>query len=174
MNFSVFSCSHFLSNRKQSVMSQRAQENTAKEGSAVAKPRPIEFGVKEPPLRKENPPQDSSASNSLGNQELDQSFVSSSVRELVRNNNQAPTAYSKERRQDDILSSSTKKLVRSGESASSAGERTRFEFHYMQISDCRYFEKVFKNLRQKLNLAEEATSTRLPMYWSGDHLPFAS
>ena len=26
----------------------------------------------------------------------------------------------------------------------------------MQISDYRYLEKVFKNLRQKLNLAEEA------------------
>ena len=26
----------------------------------------------------------------------------------------------------------------------------------MQISDHRYFEKVFKNLREKLNLAEEA------------------
>ena len=30
------------------------------------------------------------------------------------------------------------------------------EFHNMQISDHRYLEKVFKNLRQKLNLAEEA------------------
>ena len=36
-NFSMLSCSHFLSNRKQSVMSKRA---TAK-GSAVAKPRPM-------------------------------------------------------------------------------------------------------------------------------------
>ena len=32
-------------------MSKRAQESTAKEGSAVAKPRPDEFGVKEPPGR---------------------------------------------------------------------------------------------------------------------------
>ena len=40
MNFS-FSCSHFLSNRKQCVMSKRAQGSTAKEGSAVAKPRPM-------------------------------------------------------------------------------------------------------------------------------------
>ena len=30
------------------------------------------------------------------------------------------------------------------------------EFHNMQISDHRYFEKVCKNLRKKLNLAEEA------------------
>ena len=56
----------------------------------------------------------------------------------------------------------------SGESASSASTRelergddiqigrTRLVFHNMQISDHRYLEKVFKNLRQKLNLAEEA------------------
>ena len=41
MNFSMFSCNHFLSNRKQSVMSKRAQESTAKESSAGAKPRPM-------------------------------------------------------------------------------------------------------------------------------------
>ena len=40
MSFSMFSCSHF-SNRKQVVMSMRAQECTSKEGSAVAKRRPM-------------------------------------------------------------------------------------------------------------------------------------
>ena len=34
--------------------------------------------------------------------------------------------------------------------------RTRFEFHSVQISDYRYLAKVFKKLRKKLNLAEEA------------------
>ena len=102
---------------------------------------------------------------SLLSQEFDQSFVTSSTRKLVRNNNQDPTAHWW---QDDTLSSSTRKLVRSGESASSAStrklvrgednqiERTRLEFHNMQISDHRYREQVFKNLRQKLNLAEDA------------------
>ena len=58
--------------------------------------------------------------------------------------------------------------MRSGESASSAStrklergddtqiERRRLEFHDMQVSDHRYLDKVFKNLQQKLNLAEEA------------------
>ena len=41
MNFSMFCCSHFLSNRKQSVISKRAQESTSKEGSALAKARPM-------------------------------------------------------------------------------------------------------------------------------------
>ena len=86
----------------------------------------------------------------------------------MRNSNKDPTAYSQERQQDDTQSSSTRKLGRSGESASSASTRKlergddiqigkpKMEFHNMQISDHRYLEKVFKNLRKKLNLAEEA------------------
>ena len=35
MNFSMSSCSQFLSNRKQSVMSKRAQESTSEERSAI-------------------------------------------------------------------------------------------------------------------------------------------
>ena len=102
MNFSMFSCSHFLSNRTQSVMSKRAQESTAQEGSAVAKPRPMKLVSRS---AKKTPPQDSSASSSLGCQEFDQSFVTPSARKLVRNNNQDPTAHSQERGQDDTLSS---------------------------------------------------------------------
>ena len=72
------------------------------------------------------------------------------------------------RQQDDTQSSSTRKLERSGESASSASSRqlergedipigrSKMEFHNMQISDHRYLEKVFKNVRKKLNLAEVA------------------
>ena len=52
MDFAMFSCSHFLSNRKQSVMFKGAQESS-KKGSAVAKPRTRESGVKEPPEREE-------------------------------------------------------------------------------------------------------------------------
>ena len=109
-----------LSNRKQSVMSKRAQESTSEEGSAVAKPRPTSFVSRNLLSAKKSLSQDSSASNSPGNQEFDQSYVSSSVRKLVRNNNQDQTAYSQVRRQDDTLSSGTRKLVRSDESVSSA------------------------------------------------------
>ena len=74
-------------------------------------------------------------------------------------------------RQDDTLSSGTRKLVQSGESSSSAStrklvrgddsqiERTKLEFHNLQICDHRYLEKVFKNLRQKLNSRRRGTST---------------
>ena len=47
----------------------------------------------------------------------------------------------------------TRKLVRGDDNQI---ERTGLDFHNVQISDHRYLEKVFKNLRQKLNLAEEA------------------
>ena len=88
MNFSMFSCSHFLYNREQSVMSKRAQESTAKEGSAVAKPRPMNLVSKNLRSMKKDPPQGSSAANSPGKQKLDQSCVSSSGRKLTRNVNQ--------------------------------------------------------------------------------------
>ena len=45
----VMSCAGFLSN-----MSKRAQESTSKERSAVAKPRPMNCGVKEPPECEDN------------------------------------------------------------------------------------------------------------------------
>ena len=76
MNFSMCSCRHFLSNRKQSVMPKRAQESTSKEGSAVAKPRPMNLVSRNLLSPKKTSPQESSASNSPGNQELDQSYVS--------------------------------------------------------------------------------------------------
>ena len=71
----------------------------------------------------------------------------------MRNNNQDPKTYSQERRQYDTLSWSARTLVRGDDSQI---EKTRLEFHNMQVSDKRYLEKVFRNQRQKLNLAEEA------------------
>ena len=69
MNLSTFSCSHvFLSNRKQSATSKRVQETTPKEGSAVAKPRPMNLVSK------------NLMSDSPGNRGLDQSCVLASDR----------------------------------------------------------------------------------------------
>ena len=59
--------------------------------------------------------------------------------------------FLKSGRQDDTLSSGTRKLVRGDDSQL---VRTRLDFHNVQISDHRYLAEVFKNLRQKLNLAE--------------------
>ena len=54
MNFQMFPCSDFLSNRKQSVMSKRAQESTSYRGFGRGETDTDEFGVKEHPQRKEN------------------------------------------------------------------------------------------------------------------------
>ena len=116
-------------------------------------------------MRQKDPPQDSSDPKSPGNPELDQNCVSSSGKKLTRNINQNPTMYSLERQQDDTQSSSTRKLGRRDELSNSARARklergddvqigrSKMEFHNKQISDHRYFEKVFKNLREKLNIA---------------------
>ena len=90
-------------------MSKRAQESTAEEGSAVAKPRAMNLVSRNLLVAKQNSSKDS---NSPGNQELDQSYVSPSVRKLMRNKSRDPTAYSQERRQDDTLFLSTRKLER--------------------------------------------------------------
>ena len=60
-----------------------------------------ESGVKEPPERKEKFLRKIRVLRT--DQELDQSYVSSGVRQLMRNSNQDPAAYSQERRQDDTL-----------------------------------------------------------------------
>ena len=117
---------------------------------------------------KKDHPQDSSDPNSPGNQELDQSCVSSRDKKLKRHINPNPTMYSQEWQQDDTQFSSTNKLGRRDESSNSAcarklerGEDIQFgrpksHFHNVQISDHRSLEKVFKNLWSKLHLAEEA------------------
>ena len=97
-----------------------------------------------------------------------QSNVSPSSRKLKRNINQHPTMYSQERQQDDTQSSRPRKLGRRGESASSDSSRqlergediqigkNKVGIPHLQISDHRYLEKIFKNVRKKLNLAEVA------------------
>ena len=122
-NLSMFSCSHSLSNRKQSVMSKRVQERTPKEGSAVAKPRPMSLVSKNFLSVKKDFLQDLSDPNSPGNQELDQSCVSARVRKLERDINQDPTMYFQERQRDDTQTSSTRKLGRRDESSNSARVR---------------------------------------------------
>ena len=57
MNLSMFSCSHVLSNRKQSIMSKRAQESASKKGSAVAnKIRPMCLVSRNLPSAKQTSP----------------------------------------------------------------------------------------------------------------------
>ena len=71
MTFSVFSCSHFPSNRECSIMSKNAQERGTKEEPAVAKPRPACLLSRNPLSARQTSSLDSGASYVPGKQELD-------------------------------------------------------------------------------------------------------
>ena len=136
-------------------MSTRAQESMSKEGS-VAKPRPMNLVSRNLLSAKKTPPQDSSASHSMGNQELDQSYVSPSGSKLTRNSNQDQASYSQEGQRDEM----TLNLPATGnwggvvnlQAQPAPGNdiqigRTRLEFHKKQINDHRYLENAVKNLQ---------------------------
>ena len=82
-------------------MSKRAQESTAEEGLAVAKPRPTNLVSRNLLSVKKDPPEDLGDSNSPENQKLDQSCFSSSGKKLTRNINQNPTMYAPERQHQE-------------------------------------------------------------------------
>ena len=105
---------------------------------------------------------DSGASHSPGNQELGRNSVFASVGKPVRDRVQNPALILK-RQRDDNPFSSTGKPVRGIENQFA---RKWWDYHSMQISDNQYFEKVFKNLRHKLNRSNWHLIKR-PMYWSG-------
>ena len=66
-------------------MCNRDQESTAEESSAVAKPRQMSMVSKNLLSAKENP------------------LFHRALGKVVRNNNQDPTTYSQDRRQDDTI-----------------------------------------------------------------------
>ena len=166
----MFSCNHFLWDRKQSVMSKRAQESNSKEGSAVAKPRPMSWcqgtsWAPRKPLRK--------TPVHPKNRE-----IKSWIRVMFV---ERPESGAILQPRPNTLS---RKLVKSGESASSASTKKLvwdddikskgqgWKCHYMQISDHRYIEKDVKNL-QKIDSRRKDTSTwyrslEEPTCWSGD------
>ena len=81
---------------------------------------------------------------------MDSESVFGSTRKLARNKDQNPATCSKERNEYIPGQGSCGKLQRGGENQL---ERTRLDHHNMQLSDCRYVEKVFENMRQKLRLS---------------------
>ena len=161
MNLSMFSCSHFF-NRKQSVMSKRAQESTPKEGSAVAKPRPMNSVSRNLLRAKKDLPQDLSDPSSPRNQELDQSCVSSRDRKLTRNIIHNPTMHSQEatrwhsrklgRRDESSNSARAKKLER-GEDPIRKVEVARPQYADLRLS---VPWESLQEAAEKLNLAEDA------------------
>ena len=125
-NFSMFSCIHFLSNRKQRFMSKRAQESKTEEGPAEAKPRPLSLVSRNLLSVKQTSSVHSGAWNRPGHQKLDVSSLSRGTGKPVRDS-QDPTMRSQEWQQDDNPFRGARKLVRSGacESSGSTGKPVR-------------------------------------------------
>ena len=113
VNFSMCSCSHFLSHRKQSAMPKRTQERRTEEGPAVSKPRPA-CVVSRNLLSTRQTSFDSGASNVPGNPELDSNSVSGSTGALGRDRVQNPATSSQVWQKDDNPCQGTRRLVRSG------------------------------------------------------------
>ena len=176
MNFPMCSCNHFLWNRKQSTMSKMAQERRAGEGPAEAKPRSACLVSRIFLSTKQTSSVDSGASCSLVNQEFCRNSVSGDTGKPVKDSSQDPTTHSQEWQQDDNLIRGARKLAQSGECESSGStgksvrgidnklERTRLEHHNMQISEYRYVERVFKNLRPLLNRSQNVQMLDLKTY----------
>ena len=166
-NFSMFSCSHFPWNIKQSTISKRAQERGTEEGPAVGKPRSACLVSGNLLSARQTSSSDSGASHVLGSQELRRISVSRSTGTPARDRVQNLATNSQEWRKDDNPFRGTVKPVRSGvcvcerpstrkpvRGVENQLARTRLVYHKIQISHYRYVDKVFENLRQKLSPME--------------------
>ena len=157
MNSSMFSHSRFRSIEKANTMSKRIQERKTGEEPAVAKPRSTCLMSRNLLNEKQLSSLGSDASSVPENAQLDSESVLGGTRELARNKDQNPATCPQERNEDnpqqrgDVCESSggCGKLQRGVDNPL---ERTRLDYHNMQISDSRYVEKVFENLRQKFRL----------------------
>ena len=118
-------------------------------------------------LNQKQPSFVSDASNVSGNPQLDSVSVLGSTRKLARKKkkDQNPASCCQERNEDIPGQASCGKLQR-GVACDSSGscwkllrgfenqfERTRLDYHNIQISDYLYVGKVFENLRKKLRLS---------------------
>ena len=99
---------------------------------------------------------DSDASKTQVNPQLDSNFVSSSTGTLVRDRVWNPATSSQEWQKDDPCPKEHKDTCAEWCVWAFREYRDRCEVHIMQISINRYLENVFENLRQKLNLSENA------------------
>ena len=142
MNFSMFSCSHFLSIKKPNTI---VEESSRNQGQWVWYQET--WAQNEPSL-------DSGASCNLVNQGLGRTSVFTSAERSVRDSVKNPTVCSEEWQRDDNPFSSAGGTT-AGDGRLVRGiqiqlARTKLAYHNLQISDSLYLEKVFTNVRQKL------------------------
>ena len=153
MNFSMFSCNHlFLSNRKQRAMSKRAQEGISREGSAMAKPRPMNLVSHNLFSTRNKSPQNP------GNAKAEQGGVSSGTWKQIRDTSQNPAVYSQVRQQEDTQNANTW-IFRTHPASGNGCEvwrhvnRSKMEFDNM-------LGKVCQNLQKKWETTENS-----PQFW---------
>ena len=164
MNVSMISCSHFsVSSRKQSAMSKGVQEGTSKEGSAMAKPRPMNLVSRNLlSARRIHSPQDMSNSSNPVNVKTEQGDV-----EQMRNTSQDPAMHSQVRQQEDTEHVSTWNQEARNDFSDSSGiwKQTRGVDTNMnsiiKISNYQYAAKVFQYLKNRLGITENSSTVEI-------------
>ena len=167
MDFSTFSTSHVLSNRKQQCHVQESSGKYSERGVGSGETETKEFAVEEPPECEER----STARFELSKQPGESRIVpelcfiprqETDAKHQPKPNNvfsrEATRWHSIFQHQGTGAERWNFKRSPRQETGARWGHPNRkvMEFHNMQVSDFRYLEKVLKNLRKKLNFAEEA------------------
>ena len=158
----MFSRSHFRSVEKVTIVSKRIQERKTEEEPSEVKPR-SECLISTSLNRGQSSSFGPDASNAPGNPQLDSGSVQRSCGELQRNRNPNPATCSQVWKEDKLSQGSCGKLQRGNlcERSGSCGKLQRNieiqlekNYHNLQSTDYKYVEKVFTNLRHKLNRSE--------------------
>ena len=163
MNLSTFSCSHFLSIKKPNTVSKRARDRRTGQEVVVAKSRLVSL-ISRSVSAYQSPMLDSGVSFSFGNYRFgwhsDLTSAERSVRDRVENSASSSQVWHR----DDNLFPSTERSGRQMTQRSSTWRLVRevqnqftkvtLNHHNLEIPDTRYIEKVFANVRQKLNRPE--------------------
>ena len=165
MNFSMFSCSLFLSNRKQSTMSKIIQGRKTGEEPAVAKPRSTCLISRNLFNQKYTSSLVSDASDVPGDPQLDSESVFGSTGKLARNKDQNPATCSQERKKDIPGEGTCGKLQRGFENQL---DRTRIDNHNVQISDYRYVDSLWERETEiESSSGQSNVGIKKSTYWSG-------
>ena len=161
IDFSLFCYIHFLSNRKQSTMSKRAQESKTGEEPAVAKPRPMSLVPRNLLCAKQTSSRDSGASCGQGVKSWIRILFQEALGDLRETGARTQQSILKSGKKMKIRFEAQKKPARSIENQHT---RTRLDDHSLQVSGIVFIEEVFKPLGQKLNRSENDKMLHLKTY----------
>ena len=159
MKFSMFSCSQFLSSTKSNAMSRRAQQRRTGEELVVAKSRPVSL-ISRSLSANQSAMLDSGTLHSSG-----WIFDLTSTEKSGRDSTENSASSSQVWHRGDYPLSINGKSVREMNQRSSTRKsgpdlqnqltEVKLNHHNLEISNTRYVEKVFADVRQKLNRQED-------------------